>query len=158
MTTFNYDELSTIILPPATSFAPVEGRKYTMTHDDQTEQLFVSIGYQYDYDQIKAIRDEVLTEWVPHSGQYAMLGKVYVSGGEFDENTTYVRYMIFKREMDKALSAIVMSDQSFYEHFPWFLDFPIYIHFDSILPQYNQVLCFGTPRYYVNNNICQSAV
>jgi len=144
------DRLETTIVPPATSFSPVEGRKYTMTHDDATGQLFVSIGYEYDYSKISKIRDEVLAQWVPHLGQYVLLGKVYVSGGEYDDNQTRVRYMIFKKEMETALHAIVKGDEGFFYYFPWFLDFPIYIHFESANPMYNHVLYFGTPRSYFN--------
>ncbi|WP_042348482.1 staygreen family protein [Bacillus massiliigorillae] len=158
MTVFDVDKLSTFILPPATSTAPVAERKYTMTHDDRTGNLFVTIGYSFDTCSLTAMRDEVLAEWVPHHGQFALIGKAYVSGGEYDANTAQVRYLIFKKEMETALQAIVNSDRSFFEHFPWFLDFPIYIHFESILPQYNQVINYGTPRSYVSNSFCQSAV
>jgi len=150
MTKIPNDRLQTILLPPATEFSPVEGRKYTMTHSDVTGQLFVSIGYVYDYSKITQMRDEVLAEWVPHVGQYVLLGKVYVTGGEYDENTTKIRYMIFKKEMETAIQAIVQGDEAFFCHFPWFLDFPIYIHFESVNHNYNHVLYFGTPRYYIN--------
>jgi hypothetical protein len=158
MTTLNCDHISTKMLPPATSYAPVEGRKYTISHDDVIAKNFVSIGHVYDYDLITDLRDEVLAEWVPHMGQYVLIGKVYVSRGEYDENTSHLRYMIFKKEIEKALRAIVISDSEFYKHFPWFLDFPIYIHFESNLTQYNQVINFGTPRSYTNHSICQSAI
>lgn len=158
MTVFDVDLLSTIILPPATTTAPVAGRKYTMTHDDGTGQLFVTIGYNYDSCSSSKMNDEVLAEWVPHNGQFALIGKAYVTGGEYDVNSAQVRYLIFKKEMDIALRAIVSGDKSFYEHYPWFLDFPIYIHFESVLPQFNQVIYYGTPRTYINKSFCQSAV
>lgn len=158
MTIINGNQLSTMILPPATAFAPVEGRKYTMTHDDVRRELSVSIGYSYDEENITDLRDEVLAQWIPHLGQYALLGKVHVTNGEYDTNTAQIRYMIFKKEMELSLQAMVYSDQSFYSFFPWFLDFPIYIHFDSVLPQYNQVIYFGTPRNFMNKLYCKSAV
>ncbi|WP_019241406.1 staygreen family protein [Bacillus massilioanorexius] len=152
MTRIRNNQLSTTILPPATEFAPVEGRKYTVTHDDVSGHIFVSIGYSYDESNLTDMRDEVIATWVPHLGQYALIGKVYVTGGEFDENTSQIRYMIFKMEMEKALRAIIAGDNAFYHHLPWFLDFPIFIHFDSIIAKYNQVIYFGTPRNYLKNN------
>lgn len=141
--------IETAILPPATVCSPVEGRKYTVTHDDNTGEIFVTVGHEYDYGKINKLRDEVLAEWIPHVGQYVLYGRVYVSGGEYDESQTRLRYMIFKREMDKALHAIVKGDETFFRYFPWFLESPIYIHFESINPTYNHVLQFGIPRDYL---------
>lgn len=144
----NYIE--TTILPPATACSPAEGRKYTMTHDDATGQLFLTIGMEYDDCKINhKLRDEVLAEWIPHIGQYALFGKVYVNGGEYDDHQEMLRYMIFKREMGKALHAIVKGDKTFFQYFPWFMEFPIYIHFESVNPMNNHVLYFGIPRDYL---------
>ena len=39
-------------------------RKYTLTHSDESGELFLSIGSKYDLDQIdKNNRDEVLGSW-----------------------------------------------------------------------------------------------
>ena len=158
MEKFHQDRVSTTIQLPATSYLPVDGRKYTITHDDETGQMFVTIGLNFAWENISSLRDEVLAEWVPHLGQYSLMGKVHVSGGQFDEDKAQVRYTIFNREMKKALMSMVIGDQSFFEKYPCFLDFPIYIQFESIFPQFNQLLYFGTPRTYVNQIICQSAI
>ena len=150
MTTSDFTRLATIILPPATSFQPADGRKYTMTHDDNTGELFVSIGCRFDDGRIGELRDEVLAEWVPCNGQYMLSGQVLVSDGGFDEQTAEKRYRIFRREMDKALTAIVMADMPFYGMFPWFLDFPICIQYRSVYPQYNKFIQYDTPRTYLN--------
>lgn len=46
-----------------TKTEPVIGRKYTLTHSDVTADLFLTIGQQFAYDKINAMRDEVLAEW-----------------------------------------------------------------------------------------------
>ncbi|OLS38581.1 staygreen family protein [Bacillus sp. MRMR6] len=154
MSMFNPSKLTTKYSAPATQFRPLEGRKYTLTHSDTTGQLFLTIGVHYDYLAINPqSRDEVLAEWVPQMGEFALIGRVYVSGGEFDENYARVRYMIFQKELDLALKAIVYGDQAFYSNFPWLLDAPIYIQFESVYPQFNQLFYYGTPRYFLHSAI-----
>lgn len=150
MSKFNPSKLSVTYLPPATPFKPVDERKYTLTHSDDTGELYLTVGYCYDMDAINPkFRDEVLAEWVPRMGQYVLSGKVYVTGGEFDEQYSKIRFMIFQRELSLALTAIVYGDRAFYQHYPWLLDSPIYIHFESTFPQFNQTLFAGTPRHFL---------
>ena len=40
MTEFNYSKLHVIYLPYVTEYKPVAGRKYTLTHSDDTGDLF----------------------------------------------------------------------------------------------------------------------
>lgn len=150
MSEFNPEKLSVTYLPPTSVFSPLDARKYTLTHSDNTGQLFLSIGCHYDLDKLDAsMRDEVLAEWVRVMGQYTLSGKVYISGGEFDKNLSKVRYMIFKKEMPLALAAIVNGDQGFFSYFPWLLDAPIYIAFESVHPDFQGIHYFGTPRRYM---------
>ncbi|CAM3721401.1 staygreen family protein [Mesobacillus zeae] len=150
MNKFNPDKLHVQYMPPASQFAPIEGRKYTLTHSDKTGEIFLSIGARYntgsiDYD----LRDEVLGEWTTRNGEYLLLCKVYISGGEFDEKISKVRYMIFKRELSLALTGMVYGDQSFFTNHPWLLDCPILVQFESSYPEYNDIIYYGTPRQYL---------
>lgn len=38
-------------------------RRYTLTHSDETGDLFLVISSDYAYDKLTAMRDEVLGEW-----------------------------------------------------------------------------------------------
>lgn len=150
MSKFDPAKLSVTIFPPATPYKPVDERKYTLTHIDTTGELFLTIGYCYDYQAInEKFRDEVLAEWKPRMGQYTLIGKVYVSNGEFDEKYAMVRYLIFQRELPLALTAIVYGDQALYQNHPWLLDAPIYIQFESSYTQFQQFVYYGTPRQYL---------
>ncbi|MGM0901022.1 MAG: staygreen family protein [Bacillota bacterium] len=150
MTTFNPDRLNTTYIPPVSTFGPLGGRKYTLTHSDETGELFLTIGKKYDLGAIDPnLRDEVLAEWQTRNGEYLLLAKVYVSGGEYDKKFSQVRYMIFKKELTLALTGIVYGDQQFYINNPWLLDCPILVHFESIYPEFNEVLYYGTPRQYL---------
>ncbi|MGM9926376.1 MAG: staygreen family protein [Bacillus sp. (in: firmicutes)] len=154
----NESKIAAKFLFPATILAPLLGRKYTMTHSDETGDLFVSIGCIYDYPMLTKKRDEVLANWNIRHDQYILQGFVYVTGGEFSEEMANVRYNIFKREMETALKSIMFADQTFFLQYPFLLDAPIYIHFYSTLPLYNQVLYFGTPRMYFEEICRKSAV
>ncbi|WP_462413449.1 staygreen family protein [Neobacillus sp. Marseille-QA0830] len=150
MSILDPSKLITTFLPPVTAFRPVEGRKYTLTHSDTSGQLFLTIGCSYEYGATnQSSRDEVLAEWVHKLGEYSLRGRVYVSGGEFDKNYAKVRYAIFRKELNLALQAIVFGDQALYTNFPWLLDAPIYIRFESVYPEFNQVIYFGTPRNFL---------
>jgi Staygreen protein len=150
MSSFKTEKLRTTILPPATPYSPVDRRKYTMTHSDTTGELFVSIGCYYDWRRVNhKLRDEVLAEWIPENGQYTLHSTVYISGGEFDYNISKVRYLIFERELPLALTAIFSADETFFHFFPWFLDFPIHVHYQSIHPEFKKSTFVGTPREYL---------
>ncbi|PLT29356.1 staygreen family protein [Peribacillus deserti] len=153
MATFNPKHLITTYMPMTTSFMPADGRKYTLTHSDRTGDLFLSIGAEYNSKAInQSLRDEVIAEWVPQMGQYVLAGKVYVGGNEHSENDAKIRFTIFEQEMDLALEAIIYGDQAFFEYFPWLLDSPIYIHFESVYPICNKMLYFGTPRQFLQKS------
>lgn len=150
MSIFDPAKLTTKYLAPATSFRPIDGRKYTLTHSDTTGQLFLTIGCEYDAASVNPqIRDEVKAEWISRMGEFTLFGWVHVSEGEFDKKLANVRYLIFKKELSLALQAIVYGDQNIFINFPWLLDAPIYIQFQSDFPQYNQILYHGTPRQYL---------
>ncbi|MBS4172980.1 staygreen family protein [Bacillus sp. FJAT-49736] len=152
MTNFNKDKLHTTFMPSTTECTPVKHRKYTLTHSDTTGQLFLSIGNQYNLPAINfKTRDEVLAEWIQHKEELHLWGKVYVSRGEFDVQTSKKRFLIFQRELTLALTAIFYGDRKLFNCYPRLLDSPIYIQFDSIYPKYNQMLYYGTPRPYLDS-------
>ena len=157
MSVFNPENLSVKLIPPATFAQPVEERKYTLTHSDITAELFLDIGYVYNYKSINPkLRDEVLAEWKRDSrGYLQLIGTAYVDGGEFSQEVADTRFKIFKKEMAKALSGIVYGDRPFYAHFPYLVDAPIFIHYLSNYPQYRQVVFYGTPLQYLDKTIKQ---
>lgn len=151
MSTFKPEKLSVKFIPPATQYEPIDSRKYTLTHSDHTGELFLSIGFIYDYQIINLkMRDEVFAEWITQNGEYLLLGRVYISMGEYDKNLSLTRYLIFKRELELALTAIMYGDRSFFTYYPMLIDAPIYIQFQSIFPEFNNTIYYGTPRKYLN--------
>lgn len=152
MSVFNPQKLLVKLIPPANTVQPIEGRKYTLTHSDITAELFLDIGYEYNYEAVdRKMRDEVLAEWKKdEQGRLNLVGKAYVDGGEFGETVSGIRFNVFKKEMDTALKGIVYGDLPFYANYPVLLDAPIFINYESTYPEFNQVFYYGTPRHYLN--------
>ena len=46
---FTPDKLEITLIDPVTENGPVEDRKYTLTHSDETGMLFLDIGNVYNY-------------------------------------------------------------------------------------------------------------
>ncbi|WP_280771774.1 staygreen family protein [Salipaludibacillus daqingensis] len=148
---FSKNKLSVTFIPPASVCDPVLGRKYTLTHSDETGELFLSAGLIYDTNAIDmTMRDEVIAEWQKNSdGSVALKGCAFVDAGIFDEQTARRRYAIFKREISLALMGMVNGDSAFFSCHPTLLDSPIFIQYVSVFPQFHQVSYEGTPRQYL---------
>ncbi|MDQ0268597.1 staygreen family protein [Cytobacillus purgationiresistens] len=154
MNTFDQSNLKINFQAPATDFTPVEHRKYTLTQSDSSNDIFLTIGHNYDYEAIKPTqRDELLAEWIPQMGQYVLLGKVHISNGEFDEHFAKIRYMIYEREADLGLTAILFGDREFLSNYPWLLNSPIYVQFHSNYPEFNKLQYYGTARQFLNKSM-----
>jgi hypothetical protein len=148
--TFNPKKLNVTFIPPATSSQPLDGRKYTLTHSDKTGLLFLKIGNRFDLLSINLkLRDEVLAKWVNYDGTNVLQGYVYVSGGEYTEEQSRVRFNTFRKELGTELTAIVYGDRKLYKQYSMLLNAPIYVHFVSVHPAYDQVIQFGTPRQFL---------
>ncbi|MGL5087205.1 MAG: staygreen family protein [Clostridium sp.] len=131
-------------------------RVYTMTHSDETAELFVTVGIVYDYEKINESRDEVLAQWVEEYGEYKV--KVYVQvDGEKGIKESEIRNEIFRRELPLALTAIRYSDRSFFEKNIHLDSAQIIVNFKSSIDKYNKQENFGTFELYstkiIENNI-----
>lgn len=133
---------------PATALTPIENRKYTMTHSDETGDLFVVIDTEYAEDKVGPLQDEIRLEWTMMKGMPILYGMVLVDGNGIDVDNAATRDMIFKREMHVALQAIYFADQLLLDAYPELRDTPILIHFSSTQPEYNKVYHFGTIGEY----------
>jgi len=131
----------------ASKTEPVIGRKYTLTHSDATADLYLTIGPQFAYDRINAMRDEVLAEWRSNNGQPYLYVYVYLddrSGSEIAKQ----RDAIFRRELPLALEAIMHGDRDFFSEHPGLDYAQIWIHFDSENPEYSRFEYQGRPLDY----------
>jgi len=133
---------------PATPLMPLVDRKYTMTHSDETGDLFVTVGTTFAEDKVGEIRDEVRLEWTTMKDSPILYGEVLIDGEGISTNSSEVRNNIFKREMPLALQAIYQADKQLFNAQPELKNTPILIRFNSSLPEYNKLYTFGTIGEY----------
>jgi hypothetical protein len=133
--------------PGVTPTGPVIGRKYTLTHSDVTADLFLTIGLEYAFDKINQMRDEVLAEWILHDENPLLHVSVYVDG-RFGPYVSYIRNRIFRRELPLALEAIRYGDEELFTENPLLDQAPIWVSFNSEIPEYSSFENWGTPEDY----------
>ena len=131
-----------------TPIDPVIQRRYTLTHSDITAQLFLTIGLHFAFDEIGPMRDEVLGQWCKTETSYIFYGRVQVDNELGNKTISAARYRVFNREMPLALEAIRFGDQTFFNCHPMLEYAPIWIHFNSIYPEFNDVEYWGAPIEY----------
>lgn len=136
---------------PMTASGPLARRKYTLTHSDETGDLFVTIAAQYAEDKITPMRDEVRLEWTYLGAHPILFGEVAIDGKGISGDAQ-IRNTIFKREMPIALQSIRYGDRTFFETNPHLDQTPILIYFNSSNPNYNKLYSFGTIGDYSNPN------
>lgn len=136
------DKLSVEYNTGVTPISPIIPRRYTLTHSDDTGELFLTIGPEYDYSRINPMRDEVLGEWRYDGEHYIFFGKVYVNG-KFGPIQAGIRNKIFIRELPLALEAIRYGDRIFFDAHPSLKSAHIYIYFESSYPRYDRVEYWG---------------
>ena len=147
MSKLNPEKLSVEFRPGVTSTEPIIPRRYTLTHSDITAELFLTIGLNYAYDKIDAMRDEVLGTWVNVKNQYFYHVYLLVDG-QFGPAKAAIRNKIFIRELPLALEAIRYGDNKFFSMHPELNYVPIMVHFISTIPEYNRIENWGTFSEY----------
>ena len=147
---FTPDKLKTTLMSPTTEDGAIEDRKYTLTHSDETGMLFLDIGEVYNYSAINQdLRDEVLGRWIcPENEPPILLFYVYVGDCDFEECAN--RYKIFKSHMEMALAAIIYGDSVLFNNFPELVNAPIYVKFDSTVPNFNNYEYYGNVEYFIS--------
>lgn len=123
-------------------------RRYTLTHSDETGDLFLVIASDYAYDKLTPMRDEVLGEWTTKDGKNYFF-YVYVRlDGEDGIKSTPRRNQIFIQELPTALKGIKYGDPFLFTAYPQFKSAPIYVHFQSADPNYNRIEYYQTFNQY----------
>ena len=122
-------------------------RKYTLTHSDSTGDLFLTIGSEYDFDQIsnrytRFMRDEVLAEWLMKDNHYELHFYLHVSGG-FCFGWAGLRDRIFRYHLPLVLQAIRYGDNKLFDVMPEIKNSQIFVHFQSNRKKYDKIENFG---------------
>eukprot|EP00963_Diacronema_lutheri_P006178 scaffold524_cov357-Pavlova_lutheri.AAC.19 len=106
-------------------------RCYTLTHNDLTGQLFLTVGSEYNKAQIsppyvKFLRDEVVATW---KGQELHV-YCFISGeGHWWLAPASLREYIFRREMPLVMDTLRYADKNLVTEHPEYNTFPVFVHF-----------------------------
>ena len=146
MSKFQPERLSVEYRDGFTATAPIIPRRYTLTHSDETGQLFLTIGFQYAWDKIGPTRDEVLGTWTANGS--AFCAYVYIDQGEYSENAAAKRNDVFRRELPLALTVIRYGDRALFAKYPSLDQVPIIITFMSTYPQFARQENWGAFRSF----------
>lgn len=131
---------------------PPTPRRYTLTHSDTTGDLFLTVGRDYDEQQIsgwytRLMRDEVLAEWFNDDDGPALNVYCHVSGGLAFGPAGW-RYAIFQRELPLVLECLRYGDRELFERYPELDASPIRVRFRSHRRRYRGTERWGTPADY----------
>ncbi|MBS4194134.1 staygreen family protein [Lederbergia citri] len=144
------DQFTVMITPPATSYGPVEGRKYTLSTSETGNSRHLTIGTKYNVSVYKNCEDIFTAEWISKLGEYVLTGRVYISGGEYDEKQAESRFNHLNSFLPEMISHVIKSDYELFKHVPWLLDAPILIEYVSNFEQLRTINNYGTPRKYLS--------
>ena len=146
---FTPDKLEITLIDPVTENGPVEDRKYTLTHSDETGMLFLDIGNVYNYSAIdQDLRDELLGRWLlPDNEPPMLIFYAYVGGEDFESAAK--RYKIFKSHIEMAIMAVIYGDSVLFDNNPELINSSIYVKFDSVVPAFDSYEYYGCVSDYL---------
>ncbi|HLU22941.1 MAG TPA: staygreen family protein [Bacillaceae bacterium] len=143
------DQFTVMIIPPATSYGPVDGRKYTLSGIDSEISKVLSIGSKYNLNKYPNNREDVfIAEWLPKLGEYVLSGELLISREGMSEADARNRYERMLSELPNMLATIFQADHSIFKYAPWLMDAPIFVQCDSHIPYLCTLKQMGTPRNY----------
>lgn len=127
-------------------------RRYTLTHSDLTGDLFLTIGAEFDKEQIAGIytrlmRDEVLAEWKKVGNQAILHVYVHVCGGMAFGFAAW-RNKILHYHMPMVLEAFRYGDQEVFIQHPELDDAKVIVHFAPHRKRYHQDEDWGPIQKY----------
>lgn len=142
---FNPEKLNVEYRKGVRATKPVIPRRYTLTHFDNSAEIFLTIGPEFAYDRITELRDDVMGEWGEGLGKYFFY--VYLMLDKEKREVPFRNY-IFRRELPLALTAIRYGDNTFFQAHPELDYVPIMVFFQSKNPKYNKVENWGSFSRY----------
>ncbi|MCM3722671.1 staygreen family protein [Solibacillus isronensis] len=149
MNKFNPERLSVEYRDGITATEPVISRHHTLTHSDNTGELFLTIGTQFAWDKVNNdMRDEVIGDWKTNGYYIYYNAYVMVNKEGQDFNTAMRRYEVFRRELPLALTAIRYGDRFIFDVYPALDNGLIIVNFISTYPQLYKQEIVGTFSSY----------
>jgi len=107
-------------------------RRYTLTHNDLTRQLTLSVGQRFNNSQIsvwytRLLRDEILAEW-REDGLHVHC-QVSVKDHWWISWARSLRAVVFRQKLPLVLDTLRYADRELFIRNPQLLEAPVYVHF-----------------------------
>ena len=145
---FNKEKINVVFAADVDKHAPIIPRRYTLTHSDETGELFLSIGKYYDYSNVNESRDEVLGCWnCDENNVYYLRFEVLLDACGGEEKLA-IRNKIFRNELPMAIRAIIYGDREFLLACEELYESKIIIKFKSSNKSYSAVEQWGYVKDY----------
>ncbi|MFW9922243.1 MAG: staygreen family protein [Candidatus Thorarchaeota archaeon] len=127
-------------------------RKYTLTHSDQTGDMYLTIGKHYNDEQIsnwytKFMRDEVLGEWLIKNNQKELHLYFHICGG-FIFGWAKLRDTIIRSHLKLVFQSIRYGEKELIQIYSELDLSPIYAHFNSKNKKYRVIEQHGFLQDY----------
>ncbi|DBA96597.1 TPA: hypothetical protein ACH3X1_015460 [Trebouxia sp. C0004] len=127
---------------------PQHPRRYTLTHNDLTGQLLLTIGHYYNKKQLsgwynRLLRDEILAYWQFGSDKPLLHIECHVSGEETWLAPPILRDYIFRREMPLVLNVINFAEAPLLADNPAMADAQVMVHLASHVQAYHATVLWG---------------
>ncbi|MEK4384647.1 staygreen family protein [Solibacillus sp. FSL W7-1464] len=151
MSNFNPERLFVEYREGVTVTEPIISRHHTLTHSDDTGDLFLTIGTKFAWNKVNPqLRDEVLGEWKADGHYLYYSAYILINKENQDFDTAMRRYEVFRRELPLALAAIRYGDRLLFELYPVLDNAFIILNFMSTYPQLYKQEVFGTFSSFSN--------
>ncbi|WP_252504940.1 staygreen family protein [Sporosarcina sp. Marseille-Q4943] len=151
MVKFNPEKLFVQYRHGINTMQPVIPRRYTLTHSDDTGDLFLTIGNEFAWDKVNTkMRDEALGEWMSNGECLYFYVYLYIDQGEYSQNASAKRNEVFRRELPLALTAIRYGDKLLFNKCPNLDNATIIVNFKSTYPQFARQENWGTFSSFSN--------
>jgi hypothetical protein len=123
--------------------APLIPRRYTFTHSELTQDIFLIIGSDFYYDKVSAKRNDVLGEWLYVEDRFRFYVFLHMAGenGQEINNGYYDKRL---RDLFLALETIRYGDRQFFDSNPELDRYPIIVYFLHEDPADNKAENWGT--------------
>ncbi len=129
-------------------------RKYTSTHDDEKKEIYLSIGSDYNErmlqtEEVILVESQVIGKWVKRGKKYEIHLRVLVTTEKNPQ--AFIRNKIFCEELGVVLEGIALAETCVLLRNPSLTKSKIYIHFESVDPEYKRVEYWGKLGYWRAN-------
>mgnify|MGYP000965367784 CR=1 FL=1 len=121
-------------------------RKYTLTHSDETGELFLYVGSSFLEERFSVLRDEVVGKWRLIDNIYSLwlICNLDCASSNYSPKE---RLAIFEEHIQRVVQIIKYGDQEYIKNHHLY-NANIYVSYRSSDPALQNVQCLGTLHAY----------